>query len=273
MSDANNFDLEKQSTCDSSPEQLMPQACNTISHQSFHHDAKNIYINEVPIPKKDFVTAFGGALEVGSRPQTASLRDYANPVPAGLAAFSASAMSLGFVLMRAKNVTHSNVLLGAFLTTSGLVEIIVGVLCFIIGNTWAACTFLMFGGFWSSYSFILMNVGNISEAYTSTKEYQDVIAFYILPWSLFSFALWLCTLKSTLPLTSLMFFVWLFLTLITISYFTNSVNTFKATGFFCILAGLLGFYNMYAGIADKTNAYLVCTTIPLPNYATEPETD
>lgn len=270
MSDSAEVDLEKQVTSDSIPED-MPKTYPTLSQQSFRHDNDNIYINEVPISKKEFVTAFGGALEVGARVHTSNSLDYANPVPAGLAAFSASAMSLGFVLMRAKGVTHSNVLLGAFLTTSGIVEIIVGVLCFIIGNTWGACTFLMFGGFWSSYSFILMDVGHISAAYSSTKEYQEVIGFFILPWCLFSFALWLCTVKSTVALTSLMFFVWLFLTLITISYFINSVEVFKATGFFCILAGLLGFYNMYAGIADKTNTYLIFKPTPLPNYATKPD--
>lgn len=272
MSDSQDLDidLEKQYTGNSCTEAEMPKPYPTMSQQSFRHDDNNIYINEIPIDKNEFITAFGGALEVGARPETSGFRDYANPVPAGLAAFSASAMSLGFILMRARDVTHSNVLLGAFLTTAGVVDLIVGVLCFIIGNSWAACTFLMFGGFWSSYSFLLMNVGNIVEAYSSTKEYQEAIAFYILPWCIFSFALWLCTLKSTVSLTSLMFSIWLFLTLITISYFTASVATFKATGFFCILAGLLGFYNTYAGLADKTNSYFVLSSIPLPNYATTP---
>lgn len=270
---SNEIDLENQTDASSLEEQQMPKIFNTVSTQSFRHDKDNIYINDVPIPKKEFVTAFGGALEVGARPQTSSFVDYANPVPAGLAAFSASCISLGFVLMQARHVTHSNVLIGAFLTTSGLVCLIVGILCFIIGNTWAACTFLMFGGFWSSFSFLLMDVGHVSAAYSSTSEYQQAIAFYILPWCMFSFALWMCTVKSTVSLTLLMFNIWVFLMLLTIAYFINSTNVFKATGFFLITAGIVGFYNMYAGIADPTNAYITIKPIPLPNYATKPASE
>lgn len=269
----NDYDLEKQDslpTHRSSVEGGFPKAIQTMSHQSFRHDRDNIYINEVPIDKKAFITAFGGALEVGARERTTEQKDYANPVPAGLAAFSASAMALGFVTMRARSVSHSNVLLVAFLTTSGLVELIVGILCFVIGNTWAACTFLMFGGFWSSYSFLLMNVGNIREAYPTLSEYNQVVGFYFLPWCIFSFALWICTLKSTVSLTSLMFFIWFFILLLTIATFIGSVPVFKAGGFFCIFAAILGFYNMFAGLADTTNSYFVIKPILLPNAASEP---
>lgn len=264
MTDSDNFDLEKQSVS-SNDHQDMPRAIQTITSQSFRHDRDNIYINDTPIPKKEFVTAFGGALEVGVREKTTELKEYANPVPAGLAAFSASAMSLGFVHMGARSVSHVNVLLVAFLTTSGLVELIVGILCFIIGNTWAACTFLMFGGFWSSYSFLLMNVGSISEAYSSDYEYNQVVGFYLLPWVIFSFTLWACTLKSTVPLTILMFLIWMFILLLTIGQFIGSTDVTKAGGFFCILAGLFGFYNMFAGFADETNSYFVIKPVFMPH--------
>lgn len=265
-----DYDLEKQ---DSLPEHRSDATADVVNkvatNQTFRHDKDHIYINDTAIPKHEFVTAFGGALEVGAREKTHQFRELANPVPAGLAAFSASAMSLGFVSMRARSVTHSNVLLVAFLTTSGLVELIVGILCFVIGNTWAACTFLMFGGFWSSYSFLIMDLGNIVEAYPTVSEYNQVVGFYLLPWCIFSFALWGCTWKSTLPLTSLMFFIWLFILLLTIAAFTASVNMYKAGGFFCIFASILGFYNMFAGLADPTNSYFVIKPWQMPNYATE----
>jgi succinate-acetate transporter protein len=242
-----------------------PRVDHTVSHRSFRHDDDHIYINEVPISKKEFTEAFGGAFEVGPREKTKELIEYANPVPAGLGAFSASAISLGLVQMHARHVHAANTLLGAFLTTSGLGEIIVGILCFVIGNTWAACTFLMFGGFWSSYAFVLMNVGGIAESYATTDEYAQSVAIFFLPWAIFSFCLWLCTLRSTLALSTLMFFIWFFVFLFTIAQFIGSVKLFKAGGFFAILAGVLGFYNMFAGLADRTNSYFVIKPIPLPN--------
>lgn len=250
----------------SSSPPAMPPIRNTATNgSSFRHDKENIYINDVAIPKKEFTQAFGGTLEVGPREKTTEMIEYGNPVPAGLGAFSASAMSLGLVQMHARGVTGANTLLGAFLTTAGLIEVIVGVLCFIVGNTWASCTFLMFGGFWSSYAFLLMDVGGIAASYATPHEYAQSIALYFLPWSIFSFGLWLCTFKSTVALSALMFLVWLFVFLFTIAQFIDSVRVFKAGGFFAILAGVLGFYNMQAGLLDKSNAYFTFKPIPLPN--------
>ncbi|KAG0670530.1 hypothetical protein C6P40_004204 [Pichia californica] len=259
-----NEDLEKQQT-DSNSNDGFPKVNHQLTNKSFHHDDDHIYINNVPINKREFTAAFGGTFEVSAREKTQELKDYANPVPAGLAAFSASAISLGLVQMHAKSVTHANTLLGAFLTTSGLVEIIVGVLCFIIGNTWASCTFLMFGGFWSSYAFVLMDVGGIAESYSSTDEYAQSISLFFLPWAMFSFFLWICTWKSTVALSLLMFSIWFFVLLFTIAQFISSINLYKAGGFFAIFAGCLGFYNMLAGLADKSNTYFIIKPILLPN--------
>ncbi|GMG55660.1 unnamed protein product [Ambrosiozyma monospora] len=157
------------------------------SSSTFRHDAKNIYINDQAIDKEEFIYAFGGSLTVGTRKQTPQSRNYADPVPSGLAAFSCTTITLGLIEMHAKSVTHANILIAALLTTSGLVELIVGILCFIIGNTWACLTFLLFGGFYSSYSFVLMDLGGQIEAYSSTEEYAQSVALYFLPWVLLRF--------------------------------------------------------------------------------------
>lgn len=267
--DSFNSDLEKNNQIS---HDTSPNVTHTLTQSSFRHDNENIYINDLQINKEEFTKAFGGTFEVAPRLKTRELQEYGNPVPAGLAAFSASAISLGLIQMHARSVQQANTLLGAFLTTSGLVEIIVGILCFVIGNTWACCTFLMFGGFWSSYAFVLINVGNISQSYTNSFEYGQSIAIFFLPWSIFSFCLWICTLKSTVALSLLMFFIWLFVLLFTIAQFISSVELFKAGGFFCVLAGCFGFYNMLAGLADKTNTYFILKPILLPN-SYKPEVD
>ncbi|TID30892.1 hypothetical protein CANINC_000484 [Pichia inconspicua] len=263
FNDANAAQTQTQNTTTTTAP--MPPITNTPTNTSFRHDKDNIYINDVAIPKKEFTQAFGGTLEVGPREKTTEMIEYGNPVPAGLGAFSASALSLGLVQMHARGVTGANTLLGAFLTTAGLVELIVGILCFIVGNTWASCTFLMFGGFWSSYAFVLMDVGGIAASYATPNEYAQSIAIFFLPWAIFSFGLWICTFKSTLALSALMFTVWLFVFLFTVAQFIDSVRVFKAGGFFSILAGVLGFYNMQAGLLDKSNSYFTFKPIPLPN--------
>ncbi|ODV87382.1 hypothetical protein CANARDRAFT_5921 [[Candida] arabinofermentans NRRL YB-2248] len=264
QSDSFNQDIEKQTTLE--PGTNVGRHNSTIS--TFRHDKENIYINDVSIPKDDFIYAFGGSLNVGARKQTSQSRHLGDPVPAGLAAFSCTVISLGLVHMHARHVTAPNVLLGAFLTTSGLVELIVGILCFIVGNTWACCTFLMFGGFWSSYSFVLMDVGSPSAAYASdTDGYAQCVALYLLPWAIFSFFLFACTWRSTWALSILLFLIWFFIFLFTIAQFINSVKLYKAGGFFCLMSGIAGFYNMYAGLIDETNSYFVIKPFYMPNAA------
>lgn len=265
-----NEDLEKQvNTSDASQgtNEGFPRVDHELTHKSFHHDDEHIYINNVPIRKDDFTQAFGGTFEVGPRRKTKLFRTLGNPIPAGLGCFASSAMSIGLVQMHARGVTEANVLIGAFLTTSGLGEIIVGILCFIIGNGWACCTFIMFGGFWSSYAFVLMDIGNMSAAYETEEQYAQAIALFFCPWAIFAFWLWTCTWKSTFALSLLIFLIWFFVFLFTIAQFIGSVRLYKAGGFFAIFAGVVGFYNMTAGMAEKTNTYFTLSPLPLPNQA------
>ncbi len=274
MSDSFSKDVEKYTVTaeDQSADYPERVITNQSRATSFRYDKKNIYINEVPIPKDDFVYAFGGSLNVGKRVSTPQEKQYADPVPTGLAAFSCTVFPLGLILMHAGGVTVSNVLIGAFLTTSGLVDLIVGILCFIVGNTWACCTFLLFGGFWSSYALLLMDVGGVSASYPTTAEYDKSIALFFLPWAIFTFCLWACTWKSTWPVFLLMFVVWIFILLLVIGQFIGSVKIFKAGGFFCFMAGVLGLYNMFAGLADESNSYFIMKPWFMP-HAARPNTD
>jgi len=268
-SDSFSRDVEKYAaTTDNHTGEYPERVATTQSRgTSFKYDRNNIYINEVPINKDDFLYAFGGNLTVGKRKVQPQASQYGDPVPAGLAAFSCTVLTLGLTEMHARGVTLANTLIGALLTTSGLVDIIVGVLCFVVGNTWASCTFLMFGGFWSSYAFLLINIGGISEAYPTTTEYGQGIALFFLPWAIFTFCLWACTWKSTWPLSSLMFCIWFFILLFVIGQFIGSVKVYKAGGFFCILSGVLGFFNMFAGLADKSNSYFIVKPWFMPHAA------
>lgn len=255
----NQDDLEKQATFGAEA------ARNNSVVSTFRHDDKNIYINDVPIDKDEFVYAFGGTFQTGPHKVTDNFRKFGNPVPAGLAAFSTGTITLGLIQMHARGVQLPHVLIGAFLTISGLIEVISGIWCIVIDNTWAATVFLMFGGFWSSYGILLTPGFGIADAYGSeTDEFNQAVALYFLSWALFSFLLWLCTLKSTWPMTILMFLVWLFVLLFTIGQFLGSVKVFKAGGFFCLMSGIVGFYNCFAGMANSDNSYFTIKPWYLP---------
>ncbi|VUG19802.1 DEBR0S5_12354g1_1 [Brettanomyces bruxellensis] len=149
---------------------------------SFRYDKKNIYINEVPIPKDDFVYAFGGSLTSAKRVATPQEKQYADPVPTGLASFSCTVFPLGLILMHAGGVTVSNVLIGAFLTTSGLVDLIVGIMCFIVGKYMGLLYFPSLVVLVLICFSINGCLGGVSASYPTTGEYDKSIALFFLPW-------------------------------------------------------------------------------------------
>ncbi|CDK28369.1 unnamed protein product [Kuraishia capsulata CBS 1993] len=247
------------------------RARQASTNSTFRHDENHIYINDTPIDKRDFMYAFGGTFTTGlsTRPR----RTFGNPVPAGLAAFSCTTITLGLVQLQARHVSEATVLLGSCFFCSGLVEIIAGIWCLILENTWASTVFLMFGGFWMSYACVLTSGFGIGAAYATTEEYSQAIALFYTPWAIFSFLLWICTFKSTLSMCLLMFLIWFFVLLFTIAEYTGSVGTAKAGGVFCLLSGLCGLYNCLAGMADTSNSYFTLKPFYLPGAARPPKAE
>ncbi|ODV96545.1 hypothetical protein PACTADRAFT_1133 [Pachysolen tannophilus NRRL Y-2460] len=221
----------------------------------FYHDKHNIYINDVPINKDDFMYAFGGNLNPGL--QTIPERKFGNPVPAGLCAFSLACFTLGLIDAGARSVSNPSILVGAFFFSAGIVEGIAGIWCLIVENTWAGTVLLIFFGFWTSYGAILTDAFGIQSAYTTTDEFDSAMGLFLSAYVIFGILIWLCTFKSTWALFLLFFDIWFFILLLDIGTYTGNTNVSKAGGAFCFLAGLLGFYNAFAGMADDSNSYFI----------------
>ncbi|AOA61549.1 Acetate transporter [Komagataella phaffii CBS 7435] len=236
----------------------------TFTNSTFRHDDQNIYINDTAIPKEEFMYAFGGTLTTGRQ---SVHRSFGNPVPAGLAGFSLGTFALGLILLQARGVTDVSILIGMFLFVSGVVEIIAGIWCIVVENTWASVVFLGYGSFWLGYAAIVTPAFGVAAAYETAEDFNNAVGMYLCPWAVFSFILWSCTWKSTWPLTALVFCIFMIFLVLTIGYFVSSVPTIKAGGVFCFVGSLLGFYNMYAGLANPTNSYVVVHPLFMPNAA------
>ncbi|ODV96546.1 hypothetical protein PACTADRAFT_48383 [Pachysolen tannophilus NRRL Y-2460] len=232
-------------------------------------DRDNIYLNEIPIPKEDFqnmVYAFGGTLNPGAR--RAPLREFGNPVPAGLFCFSLTCFTLGLIECGARGVTDPSILIGSCLCSSGLVLFICAIWCLIVENTWGSVVLFGFGGFWSAYGIILCDtLFGVSSAYETTQDFNNAVGLLFAGYVIFSFLLWVCTFKSTVPFFLLFFFVWFFILLLDIGIFTGHTGVTKAGGVFCFITGILGFYNAFSGMADKSNSYFVVHPWFMPGAA------
>ena len=75
------------------------------------------------------------------------------------------------------------------------------------GNTFGMTALTSYGAFWLSYSAILVDSFGIAAAYEASEEtasqLPNAIGFFLLAWGIFTFMLWLNTLKSTVTFSSL----------------------------------------------------------------------
>jgi succinate-acetate transporter protein len=162
-----------------------------------------------------------------------------------------------------------------------------------VGNTFGATALTSYGGFWIGLGIIFTPGGfEIASAYGgATTSFYTAVGFYLyvcspLPpaftptnasppqgWFIFTFILWLLTLRSTVAFSSLFLTVWLtFLMLATGYMYTTTVNGVTtpnhslnlAGGAFGIVAAFIAWWNMLAGIADRGNTFFLVPVLHFP---------
>lgn len=163
-----------------------------------------------------------------------------------------------------------------------------------VGNTFGATALTSYGGFWIGLGIIFTPGGfNIAEAYGgATPAFYTALGFYlyvrlspslsrlcthiltsIQGWFIFTFLLWILTLKSTVAFSSLFFTVWLtFLMLATGYIHTTTVDGVTAPnhslnlagGSFGIIASFIAWWNLLAGIADRGNSFFLVPVLHFP---------
>lgn len=142
-----------------------------------------------------------------------------------------------------------------------------------LGNTFGGTALSSYGGFWISIGIILTPGGfEIEGAYSSSGDFYAAFGLYIFGWFIFTFLLWLLTLKSTLAFSLLLMTVWLDFMCIGISYVLAQKSATgmpdlvwqKAGGGFGIVAGFLAWYNMLAGLLDEGNSFFFLPVLHFP---------
>jgi len=93
--------------------------------------------------------------------------------------------------------------------------------------------------------------------------------YQIFAWFIFTFMVWLCTLKSTVAFSSLFMMVWIAFICLGCSYLdlndegAPNVPLTRAGGVFGIIAAFIAWYNMLAGIAEPSNSFFA---IPVAHF-------
>lgn len=236
-----------------------------ISKVTTSSDGNYVYLGTKKFAKEDLVQAFGGTLNPGlSAP---SSHKFANPAPLGLSAFALTTFVLSLANAGAMGVKNDSVVIGLAVFYGGLVQLLAGMWEMTLENTFGALALSSYGGFWMSFGAIHIPWFNIVGSYTADNaDLENMLGFYLLGWAIFTFMLTLCTMKSTLAFFSLFFLLAVTFLLLALGKLAGSKGCTTAGGVVGIIVAFIAWYNAYAGLANKQNAYLRVTALPLPVY-------
>jgi len=188
-------------------------------------------------------------------------RRFANPAPLGLCSFALTTLVLSLVNVQARHVKTPNLVLSLAFGYGGLVQLLAGMWEFAAGNTFGATAFSSYGGFWISYGLIFWPGSGILTAYTTAGELDSILGFYLAGWFIFTFIMLCGSLRSSLGLISVFFFLTITFLLLFIAEFVgnpvHSVKVAKAGGAFGIITAFCAFYVGMAGLLTRESSYFV----------------
>ena len=163
------------------------------------------------------------------------------------------------------------------------------------GNVFGGTALSSYGGFWIGLAIILIPGGfEVETSYATPIDFYQAFALYVSPhfpptcvdqehqltnhpfqifaWFIFTFLLWILTLRSTLAFSSLFFMVWVAFICLGTAYL-DSRNTADghphhgltvAGGVFGMIAAFIAWYNMLAGIAEPSNSFFAIPVVHFP---------
>ncbi|GMM54942.1 Ady2 protein [Maudiozyma humilis] len=223
-----------------------------------------IYIGRQKFRKSELYEAFGGTLQPGLAPP--STHKFANPAPLGLSAFALTTFVLSMFNARAQGITTPNVVVSLAIFYGGLVQLIAGIWEIALENTFGGTALSSYGGFWMSFGAIHIPWFGILEAYEGKEsQLSNALGFYLLGWTIFTFGLTLCTMKSTIMFFSLFFLLGITFLLLTIGEFSGKVGVTRAAGCIGVIVAFIAWYNAYAGVSNRQNSYLIIRPWQLPS--------
>ncbi|KAH8105074.1 GPR1/FUN34/yaaH family-domain-containing protein [Phellopilus nigrolimitatus] len=200
-----------------------------------------------------------------------NLRKFANPAPLGLLSFASTTLILSLINVSTNGVDTPNVVVGMTLFVGGLVQLLAGMWEFAAGNTLGATAFSSYGGFWLSFGTIYIPASGILDAYTgaAASQLDNALGFYLAVWFIFTFIMFIASLRSNMGLILLFFFLDLTFMFLTISKFVPNVNIAKAGGGFGIIAAFIAFYCGAANMLTYESSFFMLPLAPIPERKAE----
>jgi succinate-acetate transporter protein len=184
----------------------------------------------------------------GEKLEAGPARFIAEPAALGLAAFALSTMALSFINVGILPDDDLPVVLGLALAYGGLVQLLAGMWAFVKNDTFAAVALSSYGGFWISFwalnQFFLPKI--------PTDHQAGALALYLFCWAVFSFYMWIVSLRVNLAVMAVFLTLWPTYVLLGLGKALDSSLLFGIGGAFGIATAACAWYASFALTANMT---------------------
>ncbi|KAH9960037.1 Gpr1 family protein [Lactifluus volemus] len=199
-------------------------------------------------------------VEPAHRPQP---RRLGNPAPLGLFGFASTTLVLSLYNVHARHVIIPNVVVGMALFYGGLAQFLAGMWEFATGNTFGATAFASYGAFWLSFATLLIPDSGVGAAYADAPGQEgNAIGIYLLSWMIITFLFFLGSLRKSVGLAALFFFLTLTFMVLAVGNLLDKENVVKGGGYLGIITALIAYYCGLGEMLTENDIF----TIPLGKY-------
>ena len=175
----------------------------------------------------------------------------ANPAPLGLLGFGMTTILLN--LHNAGIYSLGSMILAMGLFYGGIAQIFAGWMEWKKGNTFGTTAFMSYGLFWETLVFLIV----MPKMGWSAAAEEGAMVAYLFMWGLFTFCLWIATLKHNKALQVVFFTLFILFWLLALGDATGSTFIKKLAGWEGIICGFSAFYLAIAQVLNETYGRVV----------------
>lgn len=178
--------------------------------------------------------------------RTTNIDTTANPAPLGLLGFGMTTVLLN--LHNAGFFALGSMVLAMGLFYGGVAQIVAGLLEWKKGNTFGTTAFTSYGLFWLTLVFLIM----MPKWGWVEPESKSAMVAYLFMWGLFTFVMWIATLKHNKALQLVFFSLFILFWLLALADATGSSTVKVIAGWEGIFCGLSAVYLALAQVLNET---------------------
>lgn len=166
----------------------------------------------------------------------------ANPAPLGLAGFAFTTWMLSMMNVGWFDAEAMGLVLALALAFGGTAQMVAGLLEYPRGNTFGTVAFFAYGAFWWSFA--------LYQGFFSAGVPVAFVGWYLFVWGVFTFYMWIASLRSTTALMLVFGALWVTFVLLAMGHWGDP--TFVTLGGYAgLVTAVLAFYLSAAEVINE----------------------